>query len=134
MVNDPVALAALRPRPSYEERVVLERKAGRDGDALHDAIARGSPEDARLDDLPDAAPEAPLADLERIFAPALAPDGPGGPGGAVLVTKDRRVVFSGAYGLADLGTREPITTRTLFNLGSVSKTFVASQSGRLFAS
>jgi CubicO group peptidase (beta-lactamase class C family) len=49
----------------------------------------------------------------------------GQPGGAVLIVKDDRVVFSGAYGLADLRTREPITTRTLFNLGSISKTFVA---------
>jgi CubicO group peptidase (beta-lactamase class C family) len=49
----------------------------------------------------------------------------GEPGGAVLLVKGDRVVFSGAYGLADLRTREPITTRTLFNLGSLSKTFVA---------
>jgi CubicO group peptidase (beta-lactamase class C family) len=49
----------------------------------------------------------------------------GQPGGAVLIVKGDRVVFSGAYGLADLRTREPITTRTLFNLGSISKTFVA---------
>lgn len=47
------------------------------------------------------------------------------PGGAVLLIVDDRVVFSGAYGLADLRTRAPVTTRTLFNLGSLSKTFVA---------
>jgi CubicO group peptidase (beta-lactamase class C family) len=47
------------------------------------------------------------------------------PGVAVLVAKGGRVVFSGGYGLADLETRETITTRTLFNLGSLSKTFVA---------
>jgi CubicO group peptidase (beta-lactamase class C family) len=49
----------------------------------------------------------------------------GQPGGAVLIMKEDRVVFSAGYGLADLRTREPITTRTLFNLGSISKTFVA---------
>lgn len=48
-----------------------------------------------------------------------------GPGGAVLVMKDTTVIFSKGYGLADLTTREKITTQTLFNLGSISKTFVA---------
>lgn len=47
------------------------------------------------------------------------------PGGSVLVMKDTTVVFSQSYGLADLNTREPITSKTLFNLGSISKTFVA---------
>lgn len=49
----------------------------------------------------------------------------GEPGGAVLVMKDTTIIFAKAYGLADLSTHEPITTRTLFNLGSISKTFVA---------
>jgi CubicO group peptidase (beta-lactamase class C family) len=48
------------------------------------------------------------------------------PGIAVLVARRGQTVFAGGYGLADLQTREPITTRTLFNLGSLSKTFVAS--------
>jgi CubicO group peptidase (beta-lactamase class C family) len=48
------------------------------------------------------------------------------PGIAVLVARRGRTVFAAGYGLADLQTREPITTRTLFNLGSLSKTFVAS--------
>jgi CubicO group peptidase (beta-lactamase class C family) len=47
------------------------------------------------------------------------------PGGAILVLKKDSVVFAKGYGLADLKTREPVTTKTLFNLGSISKTFVA---------
>lgn len=47
------------------------------------------------------------------------------PGGAVLVMKGDSVIFKKGYGLADLKTREPITAKTLFNLGSISKTFVA---------
>src|SRR5512133_2826259 len=47
------------------------------------------------------------------------------PGGSVLVMKGNRTVFSGNYGLADLETKEKITENTLFNLGSVSKTFVS---------
>ncbi|MBL7745552.1 MAG: beta-lactamase family protein [Chitinophagaceae bacterium] len=47
------------------------------------------------------------------------------PGGAVLIAKEGKVVYQGAFGLADMVTKEPITTKTLFNTGSISKTFVA---------
>lgn len=47
------------------------------------------------------------------------------PGGAVLVMKGDSIVYTRCIGLADLGTREEITPNTLFNLGSISKTFVA---------
>lgn len=47
------------------------------------------------------------------------------PGGAVLILKNDSVVLSQAYGLADLTAKEKITTKTLFNTGSISKTFVA---------
>lgn len=47
------------------------------------------------------------------------------PGGAVLILKGDKVVFSKAYGLADLQTKEKITAQTLFNTGSISKTFVS---------
>ncbi len=47
------------------------------------------------------------------------------PGGAVLIMKGDSVVFAKGYGLADLNIKETITTKTLFNLGSISKTFVA---------
>ncbi|MBL0742258.1 serine hydrolase domain-containing protein [Chryseolinea lacunae] len=48
------------------------------------------------------------------------------PGAAVLILKGDSVVFSKGYGVADLKTQEAITPKTLFNLGSISKTFVAS--------
>lgn len=47
------------------------------------------------------------------------------PGGAVLLVKGDSVIFSKGYGLANLSPKETITTKTLFNLGSISKTFVA---------
>jgi len=47
------------------------------------------------------------------------------PGGAVLVMKGDSTVYMRCIGLADLGTRDEITPNTLFNLGSISKTFVA---------
>lgn len=49
----------------------------------------------------------------------------GEPGGSVLIKKGDKTVFLGSYGLADLETKEKITENTLFNLGSVSKTFVS---------
>lgn len=47
------------------------------------------------------------------------------PGGAVLVMIDTSIIFSNGYGLADLVTKEKITPYTLFNIGSISKTFVS---------
>lgn len=48
-----------------------------------------------------------------------------GPGGAVLVMKGDSMIFAKGYGLADLETGEKITPNTLFNTGSISKTFTA---------
>lgn len=51
---------------------------------------------------------------------------PSGPGIAVIVAKPNdHKIFSKGYGLADLSLKTPVTPRTIFNLGSVSKTFVA---------
>lgn len=48
------------------------------------------------------------------------------PGVAVFVGRDtNKIFFQWGYGLADLKTKKPIDTKTVFNLGSVSKTFVA---------
>jgi len=47
------------------------------------------------------------------------------PGASVLVMKGDDILFLKNYGLADLKTGEKITENTLFNLGSISKTFVA---------
>ncbi len=47
------------------------------------------------------------------------------PGGSVLIKKGEKTVFLRCYGLSDLETKEKVTENTLFNLGSVSKTFVS---------
>jgi len=47
------------------------------------------------------------------------------PGAAVLVLHDGRAVFEGAYGVADLRTRDPIDSHTNFRLASVTKQFTA---------
>jgi CubicO group peptidase (beta-lactamase class C family) len=59
--------------------------------------------------------------FDTLFSSQVKPDGPGL---SVLITKGDSVVFSKSYGLADLNTKEPTTDKTLFNLGSISKTFV----------
>lgn len=69
-----------------------------------------------------ASEPADTAALDAYFRATFPADEPGI---AVLIAKRGQVVFARGYGLADLETREPITTRTLFNLGSLSKTFVA---------
>lgn len=49
----------------------------------------------------------------------------GEPGGAILIAKDDHIVFSKGYGVADIHTKNPISPHTIFNTGSVSKTFVS---------
>ncbi|MBX2947530.1 MAG: beta-lactamase family protein [Cyclobacteriaceae bacterium] len=49
----------------------------------------------------------------------------GEPGSCVLVLKGDSTLFLKSYGLADLVTNESISSKTLFNLGSISKPFVA---------
>lgn len=47
------------------------------------------------------------------------------PGAAVAIVKDGKVVFKKGYGTADLEYDKPITTKTVFNIASVSKQFTA---------
>lgn len=64
----------------------------------------------------------PAADTARLFAQW---DGSDGPGCAVSVTRDGRVEFTGAYGMAGVESRTPNTPRTAFQIGSISKQFTA---------
>lgn len=50
---------------------------------------------------------------------------PNHPGGAVAIMKDKKVIFSQAYGMASLEYLVPNSTGTIFNTGSVSKQFTA---------
>ncbi|MBS1489766.1 MAG: beta-lactamase family protein [Bacteroidetes bacterium] len=47
------------------------------------------------------------------------------PGAAVLIISGQDTLLKKGYGLADLNTQEKITSQTLFNVGSISKTFVS---------
>lgn len=46
--------------------------------------------------------------------------------GAILIAKDNKIVLHRGYGLADREKRTPITTETLFDIGSITKQFTAS--------
>lgn len=48
-----------------------------------------------------------------------------GPGGAVMVIQAGEIVHQNGYGLADVENGTPITTDTIFHLGSVGKQFTA---------
>src|SRR5882762_11756178 len=47
------------------------------------------------------------------------------PGGAVLVMLNGDTIFKKGYGISDINTKEKIIPSTLFNVGSISKTFVS---------
>ena len=47
------------------------------------------------------------------------------PGAALALIKDGSIVLEKGYGFRDLATHAPITTLTLFNIGSISKSFTA---------
>ena len=46
-----------------------------------------------------------------------------GPGGSVAVVRDGRIIYSRAYGMANMSHMVPYTTETSTNIGSVSKQF-----------
>src|SRR5918993_4068480 len=48
-----------------------------------------------------------------------------GPGAAVIVTDDGKVVYEAGQGLADVEAKTPITPGTVFRIGSITKQFSA---------
>jgi CubicO group peptidase (beta-lactamase class C family) len=61
------------------------------------------------------------AALDTLFADMKADD----PGGSFLIMKDGKELWSASYGLADIETGEEFSRKTVANIGSISKTFVA---------
>jgi CubicO group peptidase (beta-lactamase class C family) len=47
------------------------------------------------------------------------------PGFSIGVLKDHKVIYAKAFGVRNLDTKKPVTTRSLFHMASVSKPFVA---------
>jgi CubicO group peptidase (beta-lactamase class C family) len=63
-----------------------------------------------------------LQTLDTIFDSVFKPNEPGG---AVLIAKNGKIIYEKGFGIEDITTKKPISTNTLFNVGSISKTFVA---------
>ena len=70
------------------------------------------------------------ADLDALMAPVNRVDGPGC---AVGVMKDGKLAETRSYGLADIGTKRPITASTPFNIASMSKQFTGAAVALLIA-
>jgi CubicO group peptidase (beta-lactamase class C family) len=72
----------------------------------------------------DAAAQGPtraqVARVDSIFRPW---SDPAGPGAAVAVTRNGRIIYSQGYGSAQLEYRVPVTPTTIFHVASVSKQF-----------
>ena len=49
----------------------------------------------------------------------------GEPGAAVLIAKEGKIIYKKGFGIEDITTKKAIDSKTLFNVGSISKTFVA---------
>lgn len=83
----------------------------------------------------DATAEAPADSVETAQVPiggemspeidALMAKYVDGPGGAVMVIQDGEIIYQNGYGLADVENGLPITTDSVFHLGSVGKQFTA---------
>lgn len=85
------------------------------------AVVLGVPASARAQT--SASPANGLADhIDAIFKGVAGQDQPGA---AVVVLRDGHIVFSRAYGMANVELGVPNTTRTKFRIASVTKTFTA---------
>jgi len=62
------------------------------------------------------------SDLDKIFDSVFKATEPGG---AILIAKEGKIIYEKGFGIEDINTKKAITTNTLFNVGSISKTFVA---------
>lgn len=60
--------------------------------------------------------------LDSLFSREFSSDEPGG---SILFKKRDKIIYLQNYGLANLDTKEKISEHTIFNTGSISKTFVA---------
>lgn len=47
------------------------------------------------------------------------------PGAAIAIVKDDRILFAKGFGVANVETQMPVTADTLFQIGSITKTFTA---------
>ena len=71
---------------------------------------------------------ARLAQVDELFAATV---NAGGPGYAIGIIHNGRLIKARGYGVADVETRRPITSTSVFNVASLSKQFTAAAVGIL---
>jgi CubicO group peptidase (beta-lactamase class C family) len=69
-----------------------------------------------------SADEAQNKKVEAIFASFVKP---GQPGGSVIVLKDGKEVYKGAFGMADVDKKTPLKVGSIYHIASVSKQMTA---------
>src|SRR5213078_2257293 len=76
---------------------------------------------------PDATKTDPVARLSTELEPKIKEEIQQGhlPGFAIGVVKNGKLIYAKGFGVAKLGSNTPITSRSLFHMASVTKTFVA---------
>jgi CubicO group peptidase (beta-lactamase class C family) len=68
------------------------------------------------------APTEEAKKVQAIFASFVKS---GQPGGSVIVLKDGKELYKGAFGVSDVDKKTPMTTQNLFQIGSLAKQFTA---------
>lgn len=63
-----------------------------------------------------------VADLDRLLSPRFPVDGPGA---AVVLVKDGRIIFRKGYGMANLELKTPMQPDMVFEIGSLTKQFTS---------
>src|SRR5437762_11969880 len=76
---------------------------------------------------PDATKTDPVARLSTELEPKIKEEVQQGrlPGFAIGVIKNGKLIYARGFGVAKLGGTAPITSKSLFHMASVTKTFVA---------
>jgi CubicO group peptidase (beta-lactamase class C family) len=78
--------------------------------------------------LPDLAPAQASVAVDKLFDAYKKPESPAI---AVVVVQNGRIAYRGGFGRADIANAVPATSRTAFEIGSVSKMFTAFMVERL---
>jgi CubicO group peptidase (beta-lactamase class C family) len=112
---DPLPHVTRVPRSFLVALILLGAAAGAGAQSPRTAATRTASPAPALD-------QAQRRAIDAIFKPY---DKPAVPGCALGVFRDGRIAYARGYGWADLERRVPITTATLFDIGSTSKQFAA---------
>ena len=96
------------------------------GTALHLAMVRGHAQAVELLKAKGADPSVPMPQPEAILEAQLKDVGlSDSPGLAVLVSRNGKILLRKAAGQADVENKVPVTLKTKFRIGSVTKQFAA---------